>query len=129
MAADERSNRVEVQLRLLEDKNLDRLEQVFKKFETQVDTLLREGIRLQGGGGGPTRRGMSQVAQGASIAGQGKWQPSPGGGMIFNTAGDGGGGAAQTSGPNPQASIPARQGPGWLASQGFNAPGMTEFER
>jgi hypothetical protein len=56
MAPRDRSNRVQVDVQLLRDENMRMLESVFEKFEQQVDRLVNEGIKVQGGtagAGGP----------------------------------------------------------------------------
>lgn len=129
--ADAKSNRVQVELRLLQDKNLDALREAFEGFAAQVDRLVTEGVKTfeaAAGAGAPTGGRHASRAQPLS------WSRQVGGGLILNRpAGpSGGGGPIETQSPgqtSPQASRGRLGGLGSPAFWGFDNPNMSEYER
>jgi hypothetical protein len=131
--ADEKSNRVEVELRLLQDKNLDRLEEAFRGFEEQVERLVTEGIKVLGEAAGARTGGSTH----ASVASPLNWERSPSG--PIGAGGYGGGPSGPGRAGGGQAPSPSGSGHGSNASIvggrfdptrfGFDIPTMGDYER
>jgi len=128
--AEDRTNRVDVQIRLLQDEQMKLFEQTIGKFETSVTSLIDRIDALE------TGRRPTSVGRAGDLSGR---QSDPAGQQILRQiplnalfAGAGAGGTlGGAGGISPRASAPAPSGGGIgrYTRFGYDQPLMNEFER
>src|SRR5882672_4288411 len=139
------NNRIQVDLKLLQDKNLDLLRQFADRFEENVNKLSEVAARMEDALGKETRTGPGKIGEDASVAPTLEMRARQGG-LPYNTGTVGGwpipeelramqGQASVVSpshGPEPITTETPKKNPSFMQRQGYgplSGEPLTEYER